>query len=211
MNSGYLSLVLMVVTLILFASGWKDSISRGITNKVILLFFVSWIIGMKFPLVFAFGQCSPIILLLCLVIIGALWRAHGQMYRLHLISIGILLGSVTFFMLEALHLVPFLVIINQDTSIALVVALLVSFMTRNTAVQIAVASMGLLIGETYYRYLHREHIGFQLGNLAFQDRWWLTVFLARGISLVLAGIVTSCKKSIQWIIQGIRRRSGGRE
>ncbi len=38
MNPGYLSLLLMVVTLILFASGWKDIIMRGITSKVILLF-----------------------------------------------------------------------------------------------------------------------------------------------------------------------------
>jgi len=211
MNPGYLSLLLMLVTLILFASGWKDFMIRGITNTLILLFFIFWCIGMKLSVAIPYGHIQLNVLVLCAVIVRALWRSHGHLYRLHLLSIGILLGSVTFFMLETLHLMPFLVIGNQEMTIALVIAVLLSFMTRNAGVQIAVASLGLLLGDAYYRYLHRAHAGFQLGTLGFQDLWWLTICLTRGISLVLAGVLSACKKSALWLIEGIHRRSGDRE
>lgn len=38
MNPGYLSWLLMIITIILFVSGWKDFLLRGITSRVILLF-----------------------------------------------------------------------------------------------------------------------------------------------------------------------------
>lgn len=209
MNPGYLSIILMVVTLILFASGWKDFIIRGITNKVILLFFIFWLIGMRLPIVFPFGQIHLNVVVLCVVILWVFWRSHGNLYRLHLLSIGVLLGSVTFFLLETIHLTPFLVIVNQDTTIALIVAVLVSFMTRNAAVQLAVVSMGLLLGDAYFRYLHREHLGIQLGTLAFQDVWWLSVFLTRGISLMITSTLFVCKKSLLWLVSEMSGKNEG--
>lgn len=209
MNPGYLSLLLMVVTLILFASGWKDIIMRGITSKVILLFFISWLISMNLSLTIAGGRVSLCFGVLLLTICYVLWRVHGIVYRLHLLSVGALLGSISFFMLETIHLVPKLILGSSEISMALVLSVLISLLTRQPAAQIASLSIGLILAEMYHGYLHRNYLGFQLGFQTFQDRWWLTLFMTRLITLLLTLSIQACKKSVIWVSEGIRRRYSG--
>lgn len=209
MNPGYLSLLLMVVTLILFASGWKDLLVRGITSKVILLFFISWFIATKFSLTLKGGKINFCIAVLCILIICVLWRAHGWLYRIHILSAGALLGSIYFFMLETIHLVPAWIMGSTEISMALLIGALVSGLTRLPAVQLASVSIGLLLAELYRGYMHRDFAGFQLGFPLFQDRWWLTVYMTRICSLLLASAMFACKKSVHWVTDGIRRMSGG--
>ncbi len=209
MNPGYLSLLLMVVSLILFASGWKDIIMRGITSKVILLFFISWLISMNFSLPIAGGRVCLCLGVLLICILCVLWRVHGNVYRVHLLSVGALLGSISFFMLETIHLVPRLVLGSTEISMALAIGVLLSLLTRHPAAQVASLSIGLILAEWYHGYLHRNYSGFQLGFQSFQDRWWLTLSITRTISLTLMAVALTCKKSFFWISDGIRRRYGG--
>ncbi|WP_028548686.1 hypothetical protein [Paenibacillus sp. UNC451MF] len=209
MNPGYLSLLLMVVTLILFASGWKDIVMRGITSKVILLFFISWLICMNLSVPVGGGRISLCFGVLLITILYVLWRVHGTVYRVHLLSVGALLGSISFFMLETIHLVPKLILGSSEISMGLTIGLLVSLLTRQPAVQIASLSIGLMLAEVYHGYLHRNYLGFQLGFQTFQDRWWLTLFITRTFSLVLLFSMQACKKSVLWLSDGIRRRHSG--
>ncbi|MCR8634443.1 hypothetical protein [Paenibacillus radicis (ex Xue et al. 2023)] len=205
MNPGYLSLLFLVVSLILFASGWMDYFMRGITSKVILLFFVSWLVTMEIVITLPHVRIGLWTIVLAVLIVAVLWRSHGLMYKLHVLSVGILLGSVSFFLQETIHLFPSMVLGSVELSMALLIGFLISSLIKVPAVQLAAVSLGLLLGEAYFRFLHKGQIEFQLGTTMLQDRWWLTVYVMRGMSLLLAGMLLMSKKSVNWIVAGVRK------
>ncbi|TDF99328.1 YphA family membrane protein [Paenibacillus piri] len=206
MNPGYLSFVLLVVSLILYASGWTDFLMRGITSKVILLFFILWIVSMETSVSLMQIRVSLWAVMLLAIAAVVLWRSHGILHKLHLVSAAVLIGSVSFFLQETIHLMPALVLGSAELSAALLIGLLVSALVKLPAAQLAVISIGLLLGETYYRYVHKGHLEFHLGSALLQDRWWLTVYAARMLSVMLACLVLISRKSLLWIVSGIRKR-----
>ncbi|MDQ1909437.1 hypothetical protein RAC89_02840 [Paenibacillus sp. GD4] len=206
MNPGYLSLLLLVISLILFASGWKDFILRGITHPSLLLFFVCWLLAT--PLSVTIGSyrvflCVPLLLCCCLRI---WYQVRAWMVRLHALSVSLLLGSVTFFLRETLHLLPSMIIVNQQVTMALFIGILAAGLIRNPIVQVANVSMGLLIGETMFHYSHLQQAPFVLGGTSFQDLWWTTVFAARGSSLVLSGFLFGIRRSAEGIWELVKQR-----
>ncbi|MCS7462449.1 hypothetical protein N0M98_20210 [Paenibacillus doosanensis] len=209
MNPGYLSLLLMVVALILFASGWKDIIVRGITSKVILLFFVCWLVASQLTVPAAGGRVNLCVAVLLFFAAYTLWTMRGFVYRLHMLSVGALLGSLCFFMQETIHLIPALFLGGTEVSIALIIGLLASVLIQIPSVQLAALSIGLLLAELYRGYLHQDYAGLQIGYQSFQDRWWLTVFMSRSLSLITGFGLLACKKSVNWMTEGIKRRGGG--
>jgi hypothetical protein len=206
MNPGYLSIVLLVVSLILFASGWTDFLMRGITSKVILLFFISWLVTMEGQITLEHAHIGLWIAVPALASIAIVVRSSGIMHRLHIVSAGLLLGSVTFFLLETIHLIPSLLLGSVELTMALLSGLLISALIKLPAVQLAVVTIGLLLGEAYFRFVHKDLIGFQLGTADLQDRWWLTLYVTRLVSLLLASIALLCRKSIRFIAAEIRKR-----
>ncbi|MGQ5394986.1 hypothetical protein ACT8ZS_29650 [Paenibacillus sp. M.A.Huq-84] len=144
-------------------------------------------------------------IVLAVLIVAVLWRSHGLMYKLHVLSVGILLGSVSFFLQETIHLFPSMVLGSVELSMALLIGFLISSLIKVPAVQLAAVSLGLLLGEAYFRFLHKGQIEFQLGTTMLQDRWWLTVYVMRGMSLLLSGMLLMSKKSVNWIVAGVRK------
>ncbi|WP_282935649.1 hypothetical protein [Paenibacillus sp. RC67] len=164
---------------------------------------------MNLSLPLAGGRVNLCFGMLLLVILYVLWRVHGIVYRMHLLSVGALIGSISFFMLETIHLVPKLILGSSEISMALTLSVLASLLTRHPAAQIASLSIGLMLAEMYHGYLHRNYLGVQLGFQTFQDRWWLTLFMTRMISILLLLSIQACKKSVIWVSDGIRRRYSG--
>jgi hypothetical protein len=204
MNPGYLSWLLMVISVILFASGWKEVLIRGITSKVILLFFVSWFIGMSFTFAIPGGSIAFSVVILLFIIGGALWQVNGIMLKLHAISIGILLGSVSFFMLETVQMTPVLLYRSPELSMALFIGLLAAVSIKLPSVQLASVSIGLLLGEAYFRYMHRRHVGLELGSLLFQDRWWLTVYMTRILSIMIICMLKIVRSGLSRMTSGMK-------
>lgn len=208
MNPGYLSLVLLVVSLILFASGWKDIILRGITHPSLLLFFVSWLFVM--PLAGTIGGYRVFftvpLLVFCSLLIWS--RTPGWLYRLHSLSVSLLLGSVTFFLRETLHLMPSMILINKSITTAMIIGVLSAGLTRLPLYQVANVTLGLLIGESMFLYSHREQMPLVLGGAVFQDLWWSAIFAARGSSLLLQGILVGMKKTADTVWEFVRQRRG---
>ncbi|MGG1598716.1 YphA family membrane protein [Paenibacillus naphthalenovorans] len=206
MNAGYLSLLLIVVSLILFASGWKEIILRGITHLSLLLFFIAWLLllGWSFTLdQWRIFGCVPLLLAVSFLVI---MRTRGMLMRFHLFSVGLLLGSVFFFLKETIHLMPAMIILNPEWTMAIINGLLVSALVRWPAFQVAALSLGLLIGEGMYAYSHREQTDMVIGHAGFQDVWWLTLYAARGSSLVLESAAAGCKKAYYYVWNAIRER-----
>src|SRR6478736_3334615 len=75
MNAGYLSLILLCITLILFASGWKELYVRSISHKGMLLFFALWIVGSCFSV-----SIKQVYIQLVYMLVFCLYRAKNDDY-----------------------------------------------------------------------------------------------------------------------------------
>ncbi|MCP3772473.1 hypothetical protein NLX71_03965 [Paenibacillus sp. MZ04-78.2] len=146
-------------------------------------------------------------LLLLAVSLGVMVRTPSFLYRFHLLSIALLLGSVYFFLRETLHLMPAVIWFSSEWTIAASVGFLAAALLRWPLLQIAGLSLGLLIGDVMLACAHREQMGMTLGQAEFQDAWWLTAFAARGCSLLLEGMVAGTKRAFKRARQRIRADS----
>lgn len=97
MNPGYLSLILISVILILLASGWKDILIKGATHKALMLFFISWFTSLSFTVHAGTAKINLVFAVIALWSSALAAKAGGMLYKLHLLSAGLLLGSVYFF------------------------------------------------------------------------------------------------------------------
>jgi hypothetical protein len=204
MNPGYLSWLLMVISIILFASGWKDVLMSGMTSKVILLFFVSTLVCMQVNFTFPNGKFSLWVAVLLTGGLFTLWRLEGLINKLHAISVAILISSISLFMQETAYMFPSLVFGSMELTMALIIGILVAMTIKSPSVQVAVLSIGLVLSEVYYVYIHSKQTGIELGSLKLLDRWWLHIFIARGLSTLTKYIFLAGRQSLISIKNRIR-------
>ncbi|MDO3679195.1 hypothetical protein Q3C12_19480 [Paenibacillus ehimensis] len=143
-------------------------------------------------------------LLLLAVSLLVMIRTPSFLYRFHLLSIALLLGSVYFFLKETLHLMPAVIWLSSEWTVAASVGVLAAALLRWPPLQIAGLSLGLLIGDAMSACAHREQVAMTLGQAGFQDEWWLTVFAARGWSLLMEGMVAGSKLAYKRVRQRMR-------
>lgn len=199
MNPGFLSLVLLVIALILVSSGWKDLLLRSISHKGILLFFVAWIGLTRLTIHWHHVRLNMTYALVLLLAAIVLVRTKGMAAKLHLLSIGLLLGSFHFLLQEVLERDPILIVSRSDVDIAVLLGLMTVMLQRSVGLQLACLSIGLATGDLYYAMLHKQSItaGGYLGSPTFQDEWWASVFVSRGATLLVQGTWLGSKELLQ--------------
>ncbi|WP_159882974.1 YphA family membrane protein [Paenibacillus puerhi] len=207
MNAGYISLLLAVIALILFASGWKDVLLRGITPTSLLLFFASWAVLLRVEVGWGGLRISGSAFVFLLLFVYVLSRARGVLLRLHLASVSLLLGALYFFMTEMLHLMPSLIVWNVPLTISLLIGLLGAMLLRSPALQLAAVAGGLLIGEGLALYTHRSEGPAMLGTAALVDLWWLSAFIVRGGALMLETVVGGLRRALRVLNETLRKES----
>ncbi|MCZ8520556.1 MULTISPECIES: YphA family membrane protein [Paenibacillus] len=208
MNPGYLSLLLIVVSVILIASGWKDVLIRGITRTSLLLFFMGWLLGIQWTWESGRWELNAVLPVLAALFLGVLLRSRGFLLKLHLLSVGLLLGSVHFFLKETLPLAPMLVLISPEWTTALLVGLLGAVLLRSPTGQIGSVTLGLLLGEAMDWYAHKEAWTGTIGGALFQDGWWLTVYAVRTSSMVVMALHRTLRSTLRFLWHSLK---GGRE
>ncbi|UUZ79471.1 hypothetical protein LJK88_30545 [Paenibacillus sp. P26] len=79
-------------------------------------FFVFWAFAMRWSVdwngVKIYGRLVPI----GLVIAAGLYRTRGWLLRLHLLSVGLLIGSISFFLKETVRMMPHLLWLGSKLS-----------------------------------------------------------------------------------------------
>lgn len=209
MNSGYLSLIFLCITLILFGSGWKEIYLKSSSHKGILLFFIGWLTLSRLTVTFQGLQINLIFVGLCGLCVGILYLTKGFVQKLHLLSIGLLLGSLHFLLEQILEMDPILIVLgNPKLDTCFMLAVIVTLLQRNELEQIACLSIGLLLGEVFQTVVHQTSTPRRIGGTDFQDEWWLAVFTARTLTIMLLMFYNGCKGLIRhWM----ERRGGWRK
>lgn len=197
MNPGYLSLLLICITIVLLSSGWKEVFLSKASHKEILLFFVFWITGSQItvPLTyFPFLQINGSAVVICgLCLYILIWKT-SWMNKIHILLVGLLLASVHFLLLEFYTLDPIFVIFNVELDIAVILSIICLFLKRESNAQIASLSIGLLFGDIYYAYFHQDSLSTLLGSSLFQDKWWLAIIIVRMLTVFMQAIIISYKR-----------------
>ncbi|MNR18486.1 hypothetical protein D3C85_1352180 [compost metagenome] len=129
-----------------------------------------------------------------------LYVTKGFIHKLHLLSIGLLIGSLHFLFQQLLEMDPILIIRNSQWQTALLLAFVAVIVQRNAWEQIAALSIGYLIGDMYQAGIHKVGGFHQLGMATFQDQWWLSVFTARTITIIVQAAYSGCRNVMRnWI------------
>lgn len=205
MNSGYLSLILLCITLILFASGWRELYVRSISHKGMLLFFALWLACSSFSITIKQVHIQLVYILVFLISVGILYVTQGFIHKLHLLSIGLLLGSLHFLLQQLLEMDPILIVRNSDWDIAILLAFIAVVLQRSALEQIAAISIGYLLGDMYQAGIHPVRGYHHIGHSTFQDQWWLSVFTARTVTIILQAVYNGCRS----VIRSWMERKGG--
>jgi hypothetical protein len=205
MNPGYVSSVIMIITLILCSSGWKQSLVRGISHSTILLFFVLWVVSSYFSIPISNSlQVVPVFFLAIAVLILCFFRIDSGYIRFHVISVGLLVGSLYFFLSHMLVLEPvyrfYLPFIQIPLSLGLIIILLYS----RPILQVTACSLALLVGHTLVQWYSTPAYSLILGNKIFQDHWWMMIFAVRSGSEVWRFLCSACLSMVH--IWNERRR-----
>jgi hypothetical protein len=205
MNPGYLSLLLISISLILLASGWKEHYARSISHYGVLLFFIGWFIFSRLHIEVYHVHVNLAGVWIAAISLYILWKTNGFVQKVHLLSIGLLLGSFHFLLQEILMMDPVMVIIRPDLDTALFLVVLVLLLQRKAPEQLACLSIALLMGDFYHEVVHHASVPPKVGGPSFQDQWWLSVFTARTGTILIQSAYSGCKGVIQaWL-----NRKGG--
>jgi hypothetical protein len=195
MNPGFLSIVLLVIALILLTSGWKDVLLRSMSHKGILLFFMLWFGLSRVTIELPAYKLNLTFALVAALAVGVWLRTKGAGAKLHMLSVGLLLGSFHFLLRELFDKDPILIIARSDLDIAVLFGLITVVLQRSVGIQLACLSMGMALGELYDALLRREPSAF-LGSSSFQDEWWTAVFVSRLATLLLQGTVAGGREML---------------
>jgi hypothetical protein len=194
MNSGYLSLLLICIAVILLASGWKEVFLSRVPHKEILLFFVFWMLAMQVTLNWGHFSVNGTFLIATLLGISIAIRTRDALRGTHIAVTGLLLASVNVLMQEFFAIDPLFVVYRSEIDIAMWLSLLCLLMRRKQLDQIAGLSIGLALGDLLYLYFHRESVPLYLGSPAFQDKWWLGIVTVRVASVSLQYVAAGFRK-----------------
>ncbi|WP_141692658.1 YphA family membrane protein [Paenibacillus pectinilyticus] len=129
-----------------------------------------------------------------------LFVTQGFIHKIHLLSIGLLMGSLHFLFQQLLEMDPILIVRNAQWQSALLLAVVAVVLQRNAWEQIAAISIGYLLGDMYQAGIHEINGYHELGFADFQDQWWLSIFTARTVTIILQAVYSSCRNVLRYWI-----------
>ncbi|MFK7696451.1 hypothetical protein [Paenibacillus sp. HJGM_3] len=191
MNPGYLSLILLCSAVILLASGWKSALLPGLRDRGLIAFLIGWLVLSQIHIPGPGSAQAEIGLVLIPILIFVLHRigsCETPVKGLHLVSIGLFLGSLYALLHHALRADPLLLPLHSPVAAGIVVGLTALFLTRDPGDQLCVVSLGIVIGTGLVAYVRQNTVPFLWGGRTFQDEWWASVAAVRLASLAFESV-----------------------
>lgn len=184
MNSGYMSYLMICISIILLVSGWREVLLKEISPKAILLFFAGWICFSSGNLVFHKLEFSGIYAgLICLLIIIMIYLPNG-LSQVRILGSGLMLGLYYFLYMELATGFPqFPYSVNGALTVIMTVLLISLY--RKPLEQLGCITLSLLFGSLLQGYAAPYLTGTRVSAAALADQWWLLVVSARVTTVVV--------------------------
>lgn len=200
MNSGYLAGLLYVITLILYASGWKETLYGSSSQKSLLLFLWGYGLLVWFTWEGQYIGLSGGFVAIAVWGIGSFLNIHTRVNRIHVLVVSGLLIVIGFLYEEIITKDPSFIIWNEYIDTAVLIGLLASAALYSAAAQITCLT---LVFVTLDWLKMREQLpldGTIIGGGTFRDMWWTAVISARSTSIAVRKVVEESRNRIAgWI------------
>jgi hypothetical protein len=208
MNPGYLSAVLIAITVILLASGWRGILLNGVSVGSLRLFFICWVPLSMVRLDWHGNMIYASVLLLVFIGIAGWLSLDSSVERIHLLSVAVLVATCDFVFREVLEVRPFVSADLSPLMSASALSLIMLCLQRTPLQQIACLSLGLAAGDLMSHAAHAATEAAVYGGPRFQDHWWFAVVLSRLLTVTAETAYVRTKTVFRLWIDGFRE--GGR-
>ncbi len=197
MNPGYVSSIMMIITLILCSSGWKSTLARGLSHRTILLFFMLWMAGS----ILSFSIHSVTIYGVFVVVFGvfvvSFVQISNRFIQIHVLLVGGLLGALYFLLNEMLVIEPMFRLYWPFLHLPLSLSIILILLYHQPLLQAAACSLAVMFGHGLTVWHNAASSSIVLGDKLFQDHWWLMMLSVRVGSEVLIVCRRACVHCIQ--------------
>jgi hypothetical protein len=183
-----LSAFIVVVVLVLYASGWKEFLFGKIRNRWIVIFLTLWLIGSRIAIPVGAAKLSGSLAIAGIAAIAGLCTAGSAFAAVHLLSACMLASSVHVFILQLQFVHPLLLPYEPQRISAVLVGVLAACTAKGILQQTAVATIGLLLGEGLLLWIAREPLPGLIGDAGFFDLWWLVLAICRIVQRLIEGL-----------------------
>lgn len=198
MNPGVLSLILILIALILLASGWGPVLLNGIATQGAVCFCFAWCLVARLAVPLPDGRTVGGTAVLVAVWAALVWiRSKSLVAAFHGAALGLFLGAIHFLMTMLAEVASLQWPYRSWAGTACILALAAALLIRRPEEQIATISLGLWIGFALYGSMQEEQSRVLIGGLRFQDQWWLTVLAAR--------LVTGAGETANALVRSVSR------
>ncbi|HZG57483.1 YphA family membrane protein [Paenibacillus sp.] len=193
MNAGFLSYIILTLSLILIGFGWRAQAIGNGSGKAAAVFCLAWIVGAASD--WRYGGATGTFVYVPLLALGAHAVRTSSSWKetASIASFGCLLGAV-FSLVQLLEtLDPLVIVLHPSLDPVLLVGLLVAAYVRMPAAQLALLSIALVVNDVYMGSLYAEWQPAALGDREFQDAWWLGAATARAATVFGVSAVRRAK------------------
>lgn len=199
--SGYWFFVFVSMTFVLLASGWRKELFGELSHRSILASFGIGLALMAFEFQVGDALVNGAAIGLLAASIAAWFKLSKGFDRIHLVSVGMLLASVTLMLRQFYRMEPVYVHISEAADLTIYLALLAALFVRNPIQQWICVTWGVFLGTALYMYLTGQGLS-PFGTLSLFSHYWGTFLAARLGSAAFGAIVRS------WQLIAKRYRSG---
>ncbi|TLS53077.1 hypothetical protein FE782_06830 [Paenibacillus antri] len=194
MNPGFLSYILLTLSLILIGFGWRTHAIGGASARAASLFGLGWIAAAAVDWkAGAWAGTAAYAPLLALAAIG-LVSPYSRKDAASALSFGCLLGAIYSLVQLVERIDPLAIVLHPSVDpVALIVVLIVCY-TRRASTQFAMLSIALVVNDAYTALLYARWQTPFFGGREFQDAWWMAAASARALSVAAAAVVDRAKR-----------------
>ncbi|XEC92767.1 hypothetical protein AB6A23_15340 [Paenibacillus tarimensis] len=181
MNAGYLSVWIILVTIILLATGWRRQLTGDVAPAVLIAAGVGWLILRPFSIPFlSHTQIElAMIWVICWSVVP-IFRNGNRLMTIYLLFGAAMIGMLWFWMRRLYIVDPVFIVIHPLWDGPLIAGLFAGWMAVRFQDQLFLLTLAIFLGEFLLQYsLHLRLPAFGLGGAEWWDRFLLTLCTAR--------------------------------
>lgn len=212
MNPGFMAIWIVLIMIILMATGWKDYVAPDISRRMMVAAVISMVIALAsslwllpfhvFGIEIHVGVCVLLFLALSSLYNGTESWGHVTYLLVCMLMIAVIWGFVR----KMYSYDPVFYWINPNWDAPLLAGLFCGAFASKANQQFAMISGGAVIGEIFNAFLQTGGYMGYIGELRWWDSFWIAFATARIFSILLKALRVAGTKlqEMLWQIRGGR-------